>query len=76
MARYESQFRTNSTISCCHYCVAPKRHTACWSHCPEYLREKAEYEALKAELRKQEEINRGLYPRRYASGSGSRKGYK
>ena len=34
-------------IKCCKGCVAPKRHTACWSHCPEYLEEKAQYEALK-----------------------------
>lgn len=36
------------TIECCHHCVAPKRHTACWGHCPEYAKEKAEYEARKA----------------------------
>ena len=35
-------------IKCCNGCVAPKRHTACWDHCPEYAAEKAEYEKLKA----------------------------
>ena len=35
-------------IQCCKGCVPPKRHTACWDHCPEYQKEKAEYEARKA----------------------------
>lgn len=34
-------------IKCCKDCVAPKRHTACWGHCPEYAKEKAEYEKCK-----------------------------
>ena len=28
-------------ITCCRYCVPPKRHTACWDTCPDYLEEKA-----------------------------------
>ena len=35
-------------IKCCKGCVAPKRHTACWDHCPEYQKERAEYEERKA----------------------------
>ena len=34
-------------IKCCYGCVAPKRHTACWDHCPEYIAEKAKHEELK-----------------------------
>ena len=60
----ESYFRTQSTINCCHHCVPPKRHTACWDHCPEYLKEKAEYEALKAAYNGNAYVNAGLYDQR------------
>ena len=76
MARNESRFRSTSTISCCRHCVPPKRHTACWGHCPEYLKEKAEYEALKAERRKQAEIINGLLAQKYASVKRARNGGK
>lgn len=36
-------------IKCCNGCVPPKRHEACWGHCPEYIAEKAAYEKRKAE---------------------------
>ena len=29
-------------ITCCKGCVPPKRHSACWSTCPEYKAEKEE----------------------------------
>ena len=29
-------------ITCCKGCVPPKRHTACWDTCPEYIAERAE----------------------------------
>lgn len=32
-------------ISCCHGCMAPKRHPGCHDTCPEYRKEKAEHEA-------------------------------
>lgn len=76
MNRKETQFRTSSTISCCHHCVPPKRHTACWDHCPEYLKEKAEYETIKAERRKKEAIERGLDAQKYAFVNQARKGGK
>lgn len=76
MHKQESQLRTNSTIRCCRYCVPPKRHTACWDHCPEYLKEKAEYEAIKAEHRKKEKIEIELNAQKYASIHRSRKGGK
>ena len=76
MSENKTPFRTASTISCCRHCVPPKRHTACWDHCPEYLKEKAEYEAVKAELRKKEAIDRGLNAQKYASVNRARKGGK
>ena len=66
MPRTESQFHSTSTISCCRHCVPPKRHTACWGHCPEYLKEKAAYDALMAEHRKKTEIENGLDAQKYA----------
>lgn len=29
-------------IDCCDGCVPPKRHTACWDTCPDYIEAKAE----------------------------------
>lgn len=76
MSEHKSPFRTTSTISCCRYCVPPKRHTACWDHCPEYLQEKADYEAQKAERRKQEMIRQGLDAQISASVNRAKKGGK
>ena len=28
-------------VKCCYGCVPPKRHTACWGHCPDFAAEKA-----------------------------------
>ena len=76
MYKYESRFRSPSTITCCHYCVPPKRHAACWGHCPEYLKEKAEYEAIKAARRKKEAIDYGLNAQKQASVNRAKKGGK
>ena len=38
-------------IKCCKDCVPPKRHPGCHSQCPDYLREKAEYEEWKKKER-------------------------
>ena len=76
MTKEKTRFKTTSTISCCHHCVPPKRHTACWGNCPEYLQEKAEYEAIKAERRKQMEIEVGLNAQHRASVKRARKGGK
>ena len=51
-------------IKCCHNCVAPKRHTACWGHCPEYLAEKEQYEKLKAQDDQQRRVNNEIYLQR------------
>lgn len=48
------------TIRSCNGCVAPKRHPGCHGHCPDYLKEKAEYESKKAAADKQKAIKEGL----------------
>ncbi len=53
-------YTINHPIKCCKSCVAPKRHPGCHGHCPEYLAEKAVYEAEKAETDKRKYINAGL----------------
>ena len=58
------RIQLGSKISCCRYCVPPKRHSACWGHCPEYLKEKAEYEAMKDVRNKQAKIEADLYAQR------------
>ena len=49
------------TIKCCHHCVPPKRHTACWGHCPDYAKERAEYDAKKAIENKKRKVSGGIY---------------
>ena len=48
-------------IKCCKGCVPPKRHTACWGTCPEYIAEKAEYTKKKAEYDRQRDISCSIY---------------
>lgn len=55
------------TIECCHHCVPPKRHTACWDHCPEYAKEKAEYNERKAAYYGDPIVQQGLTCQRTAS---------
>ena len=76
MDRNIKRFRTASTISCCHHCVPPKRHTACWDHCPEYQKEKAEYEAMKAERAKKIQLERMLNAQIHDSVNRARKRHK
>lgn len=54
-------------ITCCHYCVPPKRHTACWDHCPEYLEQKAKHDAQKEAEFKKNEVSHGIYRQRSIS---------
>lgn len=61
MSGNKTPFRSASTIKCCHYCVAPKRHTACWGHCPEYLKEKEANEARKAKERVRKGLDAQVY---------------
>lgn len=60
-------------IKCCHYCVPPKRHTACWDTCPDYIREKAEEAEKQAAYRKKRDITNAIYQER---GRAVRKAYK
>ena len=51
-------------MKCCHHCVPPKRHTACWGTCPDYIKEKAEYEEKKAAERKRRDVDLGIREQR------------
>ena len=51
-------------IKCCFGCVAPKRHTACWGTCPEYLEKKAKHEQRKAEFDREQQISSAIYVNR------------
>lgn len=51
-------------IKCCEHCVPPKRHTACWGHCPEYQAERAEYERLKAQDDQRRNVKNSIYLQR------------
>lgn len=48
-------------MECCRYCIAPKRHTACWDHCPDYIKERAEYDKRKAIEDKKSAVRNGIY---------------
>jgi hypothetical protein len=48
-------------MKCCHGCVAPKRHTACWGHCPEYKEERAEYDRRKAIADHEKDVAMSIY---------------
>lgn len=76
MPRNGSPFKSTSTITCCHHCVPPKRHTACWGHCPEYLEERAKLDAENEERRKKEAIEYGLNAQTRASVKRAQKGGK
>ena len=45
-------------IRSCNGCVAPKRHLGCHATCEDYLKEKAQDEAERAALRKDNEYYR------------------
>lgn len=47
-------------INCCNGCVAPKRYPGCHGHCPEYLEEKAHWDALMDAERKKMSIQYGI----------------
>ena len=48
-------------VECCRHCVAPKRHRACWDHCPEYIEERAEYDKRKAAEDLRNAVKNGIY---------------
>lgn len=51
-------------IKCCQNCVAPKRHTACWGHCPEYLAEKEQDEKKKDQDDLKRKVSNDIYQQR------------
>ena len=51
-------------IKCCQYCVAPKRHPGCHGSCPEYLKEKAEYDNRKEQYNQQKAVANAIYDQR------------
>ena len=51
-------------IQCCKNCVAPKRHTACWGHCPEYIAEKEQAEKKKAQDDLKRKVSIDIYQQR------------
>lgn len=50
-------------ITCCKDCA--DRHPGCHGSCEKYIQQRAELDAVKAERRKQYEINSGLNAFRY-----------
>ena len=54
-------------ISCCRGCVPPKRNPYCHGNCPEYVKEKAAYEARKAEVDKENFVRCGVLSQRLES---------
>lgn len=48
----------------CRYCTAPKRHPGCHSACPEYLKEKAEYDERKEQFDKEKAVAHAIYHQR------------
>lgn len=59
-----SGFYTSHTIKCCQHCVPPKRHTACWGHCQDYAKERAEYDAKKAIEDQKRKVKGDIYSQR------------
>ena len=53
-----------STIKCCQFCVPPKRHTACWGHCPDYAAERAELDRRKEADAKKRKVKNDIYNQR------------
>ena len=51
-------------FKCCHYCVPPKRHTACWGHCPEYAAEREEHDQRKEADDKRRKVKNDIYRQR------------
>lgn len=44
-------------IRCCRGCKPPKRNPYCHTNCPEYLKEKAEWEELRQKDEQQKQID-------------------
>lgn len=53
-----------AAFNCCRYCIPPKRNPYCHSNCPDYLKEKSEYEAMMEKVRIEKAIDTGIYEQR------------
>lgn len=62
------------TTFCCKGCVAPKRYPGCHDRCPEYLKQKAEYQERKAAYDKKKKISFGITAQRSAAVAKAMKG--
>jgi hypothetical protein len=51
-------------IFSCRNCVPPERHPGCHGTCAKYLKEKAEYDALKEADDKKKQVQNGLTAQR------------
>lgn len=51
-------FNTGHCITCCKGCT--ERYEACWGTCEKYIKQRAEYDAKKAESRKKADIEHGI----------------
>ena len=51
-------------ISCCRYCVVPKRHPGCHGHGTEYLAERKEYDEYKAKDDLKSKVRNDIYQQR------------
>ena len=67
-------------FDCCRWCVPPKRNPYCHSTCPDYLKEKADFEAKMEKVRADRAISTGLYEQRtkvvIKANKGKRRGRK
>ena len=63
-------------INCCRLCVAPKRHPGYHGTCPEYLKEKAVYDARKAIADKEKFTSHGITMQRSQAVCRALKGRK
>lgn len=51
-------------IKCCRNCVPPKRHLACWGHCPEYAAEREALNQRKEADAKRRKVKNDIYSQR------------
>ena len=63
-------------ITSCKGCVAPKRYPGCHAVCPEYLKEKAEYESRKAEYYREDILTGNIVGDRGRKVRNALRGYR
>ena len=63
-------------IYSCKGCEAPKRYPGCHGVCQEYLEQKTEYDRLKAEYNKKEQLSAAICSERSRKVAKALKGYR